>query len=183
MKETGERLNHLILKILDVDAIESKKMNMVSESLNLSQIFEHVATRFMKEAARKKITISKQISPDVHGLGDKNYLEQILENLISNAIKFSPHNSTIYLSLEKNGKQVVFEIKDEGPGLTDQDKQKLFGKYQKLSARPTGGESSTGLGLSITKKFVEAMKGKIWCESENNKGASFFVALPDQEAG
>ena len=70
------------------------------------------------------------------------------------------------------------EIKDEGPGLTESDKKMLFGKYQKLSAKPTGNETSTGLGLSIVKKFVEAMQGRIWCESQAGNGASFFVAFP-----
>ena len=77
-----------------------------------------------------------------------------------------------------NEQDVVVEVKDEGPGLTDDDKLKLFSKYQKLSARPTGSESSTGLGLSIVKKFVESMKGQIWCESEAGNGASFFVKFP-----
>jgi signal transduction histidine kinase len=67
------------------------------------------------------------------------------------------------------------EVRDEGPGLTEEDKKKLFGKYQRLSAMPTGNESSTGLGLSIVKKFVDVMNGEIWCESEHGKGASFFV--------
>ncbi|MCS6833226.1 MAG: ATP-binding protein, partial [Flammeovirgaceae bacterium] len=71
-------------------------------------------------------------------------------------------------------------IADEGPGLTEEDKKKLFQKYQKLSARPTAGEKSTGLGLSIAKKYVEAMGGKIWCESEYGKGATFFLAFPFQ---
>ena len=76
---------------------------------------------------------------------------------------------------------MLAEVNDEGPGLSEEDKRKLFGKYQKLSARPTGNESSTGLGLSIVKKFVEAMNGRIWCESELGSGASFFVALELQK--
>ncbi len=177
MKQTAERLNILILKILDVDAIESKQMNLNLEPANLSAIVEELTNRFAQEATNKNLTISKQIPADLYALADKNYYEQVLENLLSNAIKFSPQNLKVFVSLHLSGNQVVLEIKDEGPGLSAQDQQKLFGKYQKLSARPTGGETSTGLGLSITKKFVEAMGGKIWCESELNKGASFFVAL------
>ena len=177
MKETVHRLNQLIIKILDVEAIESKKINLKIESLNLSEILETVITRHSKDAANKNISIEKQIPGEIYGIADKNFIEQVLENLLSNAVKFSPPGCRVYVSLLAAANKVRFEIKDEGPGLTDEDKQKLFGKFQKLSARPTGGESSTGLGLSITKKFVEAMHGKIWCESETGKGARFMVEL------
>jgi signal transduction histidine kinase len=73
---------------------------------------------------------------------------------------------------------VRFEIQDEGPGLTDEDKQKLFGFFQRLSARPTGGESSHGVGLAITKRVVDLHNGKIWAESELGKGTTFIVELP-----
>ena len=78
-------------------------------------------------------------------------------------------------------KKVRCEVKDEGPGLTEEDKAKLFGKFARLSAQPTGGEHSTGLGLSIVKKMAEAMGGTVWCESEYGHGASFFVELPATE--
>ena len=66
-------------------------------------------------------------------------------------------------------------MRDEGPGLSEEDKKRVFGKFARLSAKPTGGEDSTGLGLSIVKKIVEAMKGEVWCESELGNGASFIV--------
>ena len=73
---------------------------------------------------------------------------------------------------------VRIEIQDEGEGISAEDMKRLFGKFARLSARPTGGEHSTGLGLSIVKKMVEAMNGKVWCESEVGKGATFIVELP-----
>jgi two-component system sensor histidine kinase/response regulator len=82
------------------------------------------------------------------------------------------------LSPKKNGDAIVCEIKDQGPGLTEEDMKKVFGKFARLSARPTGGEHSTGLGLSIVKRLAESMKGKVWCESIHGQGASFFVGLP-----
>ena len=106
---------------------------------------------------------------------DANYIDQVIENLLSNAIKFSPSNKNIYIHVSVTDTNALCEIRDEGPGLSEDDKKKLFSKYQKLSAKPTGNETSTGLGLSIVKKFVEAMNGEIWCESEIEKGASFFV--------
>lgn len=76
---------------------------------------------------------------------------------------------------------IRIEIQDEGPGLTEDDMKKMFGKFARLSAQPTAGEHSTGLGLSIVKKLVEAMNGKVWCESEPGKGATFIVELPSAE--
>jgi len=77
----------------------------------------------------------------------------------------------------KNDKFVRCEIQDEGPGLSSEEQNKLFGKFTRLSPKPTGGENSTGLGLFIAKKLLETMKGKVWCESEDGKGATFIITL------
>ena len=106
---------------------------------------------------------------------DKSLIVQIIDNLLSNAIKFSNHNSNVFVTLRDEDQTIRFEIYDEGPGIMEEDKPQLFQKFQKLNARPTDGESSTGLGLSIVKKYVEAMKGKVWYESEFGKGAKFIV--------
>jgi len=177
MDQSVVRLNEMIAKILDVEAIESRKLNLKMERVNLSEVLTCVADRYVNDAAKKNITIHRDIALDVFAQADKNYAEQVLENLVSNAIKFSPFDLSVHINLRKDGGAPVCEVKDHGPGLSEDDKKKLFGKYQKLSARPTGNEISTGLGLSIVKKFVEAMDGEIWCESELGKGASFFVNL------
>ena len=105
----------------------------------------------------------------------KSYIYSIIYNLISNAIKFSGRDSKIYVTLKRNESKIRFEVKDEGPGISKEDKPKLFQKFQKLEARPTDGENSTGLGLSIVKKYVEAMGGLVWCESEQGHGSTFTV--------
>ncbi|HTH57107.1 MAG TPA: ATP-binding protein [Cyclobacteriaceae bacterium] len=177
MDQSVMRLNEMIAKILDVEAIESRKLNLKIERINLSEVLMAVADRYVNDAAKKNIIIHRSIAFDVFAQADKSYTEQVLENLISNAIKFSPFDRSVHINLIQKGTKPVCEVKDHGPGLSEEDKKKLFGKYQKLSARPTGNEISTGLGLSIVKKFVEAMEGEIWCESELGKGASFFVNL------
>ena len=90
-------------------------------------------------------------------------------------VQFSNHNSKVSVTLKDENQKIRFEIDDEGPGIMEEDKPRLFQKFQKLRARPTDGESSTGLGLTIVKKYVEAMKGKVWCESEFGNGAKFIV--------
>ena len=114
-------------------------------------------------------------SNDPAGINGLTNATQVFENLISNAIKFSPPHKAVKVILAKDNGKARAEIIDEGPGLTEEDKKKVFGKFQRLSAKPTGGEHSTGLGLSIVKKYVEAMNGKVWCESEHGKGANFIV--------
>jgi signal transduction histidine kinase len=169
-----KRMNDMIVKILDVRAIESKTLNLNLQVVEVGNFVEKLVVRF-KELSDKKgidLVLNKKASRvEV----DLNYFNQVIENLISNAIKFSPNNKQIVINVSNSGKTTRLEVVDQGPGLTADDHKRIFGKYQRLSAKPTGGESSTGLGLSIAKKYVEAMNGKIWCESEEGKGAKFIV--------
>ena len=118
-----------------------------------------------------------KLEEEVFVLANHAYLPQVIENLLSNAIKFSPEEKNIHINLTVRSGRAQFEVQDEGPGLTTADKEVLFQKYQILSAQPTGGEDSTGLGLSIVKKYMDAMKGRVWCDSEEGRGASFFISF------
>jgi signal transduction histidine kinase len=177
IEKSASRLTALIAKILDVEAIESKDLNLVIERFDLSELLKLLVERYSISAKEKSIKLVAGFDDDVLIKADKVYTMQIFDNLLSNAIKFSSSNKNIFVSIRKEKDHFITEIKDEGPGISEDDMKKLFGKYQKLSARPTGNESSTGLGLSIVKKFVEAMNGQIWCESKFGDGASFFVSL------
>jgi signal transduction histidine kinase len=179
MEKSSGRLSDMIAKILDVEAIESKNLNLTLEETELSAILHSLVERYSRAAQEKKIKLITNVPASVNALVDRGYTEQVFENLLSNAIKFSPYEKDIFITLSTQNSKAICEIRDEGPGITEEDKKKLFGKYQKLSAKPTGNETSTGLGLSIVKKFVEAMQGQIWCESEAGNGASFFVSFPD----
>ncbi|HEY5748832.1 MAG TPA: ATP-binding protein [Chryseolinea sp.] len=171
------RLDDMIVKILDVDAIDAQQLNVKIEAVDLSAMCSAVADRFSVDALRKRISIVRKIDPEIYVRADKDYLEQVIENLLSNAIKFSPFERQVFVSLQAWDDRVTCEIRDQGPGLSEEDKKKLFGKYQKLSARPTDHEPSTGLGLSIVKKFIVAMNGDIACESEPGKGACFSISF------
>ncbi len=177
IKDSGLRLTGMISKILNVKAIEQRFSNIKLERINLSEAVKSVSKQFENQAKAKQLQLHTDIASGVMIQAENTYIPQVLENLISNAIKFSPVDKNIFVNLSSKNGVTQLEVRDEGPGLTDKDKQKLFGKFQKLSAQPTGDEDSTGLGLSIVKNFVEAMKGKIWCESDYGKGASFFVSF------
>ena len=118
---------------------------------------------FKIQSDNKKIKIVADLEEVVASL-DRSLMVQIIDNLLSNAIKFSNHHTTVHINLKGENETIRFEIEDEGPGISKEDMPHLFQKFRKLNARPTDGESSTGLGLSIVKKYVEAMKGKVWCE-------------------
>ncbi|GAA4847026.1 ATP-binding protein [Algivirga pacifica] len=180
IRESIHRQQDMITQILDVSALEAKKSNAKIKRVNLGKLLIDITDRFTLTAEKKSIALAQDIdsSDETEAMIDENYIVQIFQNLISNAIKFSPENTTITVSLKQEGEHLTASVKDQGPGLTEEDLDKVFGKFQKLSARPTGGEHSTGLGLSIVKKLVENLDGKVWCESVYGNGASFMVQLP-----
>ncbi len=169
-----KRMNEMIEKILDIKAIESQLIKFDMQNFDMGKEIHEIIDQFSVRANQKYLHIHKDLKKAAVQL-DKNYFRQIAENLISNAIKFSPNNRNIYISTAQvNGKSWL-EIRDEGPGFTEEDRKKMFGKFQKLSARPTGDESSTGIGLSIVKKYVQAMEGEIKVESDHGKGSTFRI--------
>lgn len=177
MDTSANRLNEMIAKILDVKAIEEKKLNINLEQVNLSALARECTRRYSLTADEKGIKLEEDIAEEVYAEIDQGFITQALENLLSNALKFSESNTAVNFKLVRKKGNVLIAVSDQGPGITEEDKEKLFKKFQKLSAQPTGNETSTGLGLSIVKKFVEAVGGEIWCESEAGKGATFFVKL------
>ena len=180
---SASRLTTMIGKILDVERIESKDLKLVLENINFADAANSVAEMFQVLASDKQIRINCSAQEVVLVSADKGYLNQVIENLVSNAIKFSPVGKNIYIDVSSKNGSALLQVRDEGPGITDSDKQKLFKKYQKLSALPTGNESSTGLGLSIVKRFVDSMGGEIWCESVYGEGTSFFVKFSRVNSG
>jgi len=174
IEKSINRMNDMINRLLDIRKIEDKISKLKLEKVNLRKIIREVNNNLSNEIDRKRISLSVE-AEELYAKVDPDYAAQVFENLISNAIKFSPPHKAVKVILAKDNGKARAEIIDEGPGLTDEDKKKVFGKFQRLSAKPTGGEQSTGLGLSIVKKYVEAMNGKVWCESEQGKGANFIV--------
>lgn len=175
-----DRMAEMIQRTLDERAIEAKKTAIKLEPVNVCEVVNSVANAFMSKAAQKQLLLECQeyLSEGSEGLWvrlDKQYLIQVMENLISNALKYSPQGKKVWITLHNNQGKARVAIKDQGPGISSEDKPKLFRKFQKLSARPTAGESSTGLGLSIVKKYVDLMKGRVWCETPEEGGSVFWV--------
>jgi two-component system sensor histidine kinase/response regulator len=138
-----------------------------------------VVRQYEPTARAKQIDLRTFLPSDGHlfAEADPHALAQVLDNLVSNAIKFSPLGREVVVTVRSTGGKMEFQVRDRGPGLTDEDKIKLFGRYARLSARPTGGEPSTGLGLSIARKLTQAMGGELVCESKTGQGATFTLRL------
>jgi len=179
IKDAAKRLNQMISKILNFDSIDGNSIKILKETVRINVLTNEVVVNLRQTAAQKNIRIQMIKSPDdIQVITDHLFLTQIMENLISNAIKFSQPNTEVTITVKSEQNFAIISIKDQGPGLTDEDKELVFTKYQKLSAKPTQGESSTGLGLSIVKRFVDQLQGKVWVESKHGEGSTFFVALP-----
>lgn len=181
---TSSYMFSIISNLLDINALESGKITVTLAPCDVTELVRFVTDNYRQRAANKSIELLC-ISPNspITALADPHRLREVLENLVSNAIKFSPQHRSIEVDVStvqnSHDKTVVqISVRDHGPGISPDDMKKLFGKFQKLHARPTDGEDSTGLGLSIVKKLVELMDGNVWCESILGDGATFFVELP-----
>jgi two-component system sensor histidine kinase/response regulator len=154
-------------------------LNLKTESISLKDAASRVVQQHREAAKRKQLVLQTFLEEDGALVqADLAALNQVLDNLVSNAIKFSPPGKQIRLTVCPPGARYVeCQVQDEGPGFTENDKTRMFCRYSRLSARPTGGEPSTGLGLSIVKKLVLAMQGELACESTAGGGATFTFRL------
>jgi signal transduction histidine kinase len=174
----GERMLHLIKNLLDANAIEQGRFTSNINRCDLQALVHEVIENNLPTAARKDIRLQLESDTTCWAMTDLNATTQILDNLISNAVKYSPLNKTVHIRTRASNGIVEVSVRDEGPGISAEEQTKLFQKFTRLSARPTGGESSNGLGLSIVKRLAEAMHGSVRCESTPGEGASFTLQLP-----
>ena len=178
INDTSNNMLNLVNELLDVTSIESGKFDVYVEPGPLAQLLEERITICQTMAPKKNIRIHTAFEEISEALFDKKRISQVVDNLISNAIKFSAADTDIHILLEQEGEMAKVSVRDQGPGVSEEDRIKLFGEFQKLSARPTGGEASTGLGLSIVKKILDAHNGNIWVDSKPGEGAAFIFTLP-----
>lgn len=182
IKNGCDRMFVLVENLLDINRLESGRIDFKSQFVDLRNPLYEVVERYKDPAAKKDITLTLNEAGTVClSYVDESAITQIFDNLISNAVKYTYPGKSIDVTIsvvktaDDNGLIRVM-VKDEGQGLTQDDKQKIFGKFAKLSAKPTGEEHSTGLGLSIVKKLIEAMNGTIRAESEGKDQGTTFIA-------
>jgi len=180
IEDAGQSVVTLLNELLDVSAINNGKGGLCREPVALPCLLRNLSQLFRGEAARKRIELTVEMEkalPDI--IGDRQKLRQVADNLISNALKFTPAEGRVRVGCRSlPGDRVILDIEDNGPGIPEGEKDRLFKEFGKTSNRPTGGEKSTGLGLSICKGIVEAHKGTIDFENLPEGGVCFSVILP-----
>ena len=175
---TSDELLTLVNDLLDVAQIESGTLDLRREHRDVGKLVNERLVHLGPTAVRKNIEIKFETQGAITANIDSARFSQVIDNLISNAIKFSPAGTNVYVFVDSALASVRFAVQDEGPGITDADRENLFKNFQKLSARPTAGEKSTGLGLAIAHKIVDSHGGSIIVERGAKGGAKFVVSIP-----
>jgi len=175
---TSRNMLAMINDLLDISRIESGKLKVSQKPGSFNKLILERIRIISLQATKKHITIHKELLDTPEILFDPQRLGQAVDNLISNAIKFAPIGSSVYLNLHQDEDTVKFSVSDEGPGIPSEEQHLLFSEFHRLSIQPTGGETSTGLGLAIAKKIIEAHGGFIEFESQEGLGSTFSLILP-----
>lgn len=182
LNDINAQTNHMLSlldDLLDVTLIEAGKLSLQLQPLDLGQFLTEIVQRHAMMAGPKGTQVVLEQVPPALAKADPVHLRQVVDNLISNAVKYSPPASRVTVAVERNSAGWRINVTDQGPGITEADRQNLFKDFARLSAQPTGGEKSVGLGLAISRRVVEAHGGQIGVDSLPGQGANFWFTLPD----
>lgn len=182
LNDINAQTNHMLSlldELLDVTMIEAGKLSLQLQPVDLGQFLSEVVQRHAMMAGPKGTQVVLEQVPPGLAKADPVHLRQVVDNLISNAVKYAPPGSRVTVAVGRNSAGWRINVTDEGPGITEADRQNLFQDFARLSAQPTGGEKSVGLGLAISRRVVEAHGGHIGVDSVPGQGANFWFTLPD----
>jgi len=167
----------MIRNLMDYQKLEGNGIELNPETINLSTIVGTLARNYKVLAEKKNIQLHLDILPAMMVHADKYCLHRVLDNLLSNALKFSSESKNVFIKAHDDGLCINVAVRDEGPGISEEDRAKLFRKYQTLSANPTAGETATGLGLALAKTLADKMKAELSCISELGQGSIFTLKI------
>ncbi len=175
----SDEIIQMVSDLLDSSVIERQEVKLDKKSLPVRELIESTLADFSELSSRKEQKLRVEVSGEPQICVDPARMKQVMVNLVSNALKYSPPQSEIVVSAaEENGKARV-SVRDHGPGLSRDERVLIFDTFTKVKKPTTGGEGSTGLGLSISKSLIELNGGKIWAESDGvGKGSTFVIELP-----
>jgi two-component system phosphate regulon sensor histidine kinase PhoR len=174
-----DSLSQLINDLLDISRIESGRVEMKIENIDLRKILEALADLFAPQLKEKQIQFLQEIPPDITTVAaDINQLQRVFINLVSNSLKFTPANGKIKVQAKKINNCVQIDVQDTGLGISEKNLNKIFEEFYREDNEINQNVKGTGLGLSLVKYIIEAHKGKIWVNSKLNQGATFSFSLP-----
>lgn len=175
----ANRMNELISTLLNITRIESGSITVAPKDVGIQHIAEEVIKELQHTANAKNIALSLDVhckDSTVHT--DVLILKEIITNLVSNAIKYTPDNGSVIITLSTKGKWLITSVKDSGLGIPRESQEQIFTKFYRAQNVVRRETSGTGLGLYLVKGLTEQLGGKIWFESEENKGSTFYLSLP-----
>jgi len=179
IQSTSRQMMDLLTELLDVSRIESGLAASHITTVNVHELLQECISTNKAHADKKQIHLNYSLTDTTMTINcDRFQINQILNNLISNAIKYSYAGTPVEVIVEQNSASTIFHVQDQGQGIPEQEHKKLFDAFTRTSVRSTGGEASTGLGLNIVKKLIEGHGGKIWLKSDIGKGSTFSFSIP-----
>jgi signal transduction histidine kinase len=182
INKDAQRLNRMINEMLDLDRMESGRMTIHPERIDLNAVIDDVADRVRPNAPNHTLTLDLQ--PDLPQIqADRDRMTQVASNLLNNAVKYSPTGGRITITTRADGDQLRFEVRDEGLGIPPDALETIFERYSRVDSQATKDIQGTGLGLPIVRQIVQLHGGKVWAESELGRGSVFHVVLPLAGAG
>jgi signal transduction histidine kinase len=181
IKSDSREIYRLIINLLDWSRLQTDRMEFKSVEYNYKTQVEGIISLFKSTALKKNIEIQNLITEETVVFADKTMVHSVTQNLLSNALKFTPINGSIKIGCKKYDNQLEIMIKDNGVGISKENLEKIFRLDSNLTTKGTEGEKGTGLGLLICKEMIEKNNGKIWIESEVGKGTTFHFTLPTIE--
>lgn len=179
IRDATKRLTQMVDHLISDAMADAFDITIRREPVDIAALVMEIAETNRPSASNKQQTIDVSSPPERTTMCDADRMREAIDNLVSNAIKYSPIGGKIGLTVAYEGDHVLIHVADKGPGLSPEDLGRLFGRFQRLSAKPTGGESSTGLGLSIVKRIVDMHGGKVTANSAGTgEGSTFTISLP-----
>ena len=176
--DSSKEMSSLIQGILDVSKLETGEMSVSPEPLNAAQLLRDLSERFAVRAEQIGVRLSfVSESDDIMLQADRELLSRVLQNLLANALKHTGEGTNVTLSAKRDGNRVVLAVKDDGPGIPPEYRDKIFDKFFQVESRKKGKMYGVGLGLAFCKMAVDAQGGRIWVESIEGKGATFKLSL------
>jgi len=168
----------LLNNLMEWSSAQTGRIGFNPENIDLGSILNEVIGLLRDTATKKNILIFNSVSANTAIKADKHMLSSILRNLISNSIKFTNKGGTVIVQADKNAKEILISVSDNGVGMTNKMLSELFRSEVLVSTKGTDNENGSGLGLELCKEFVEKHGGKIWAESEPDKGSTFYFTIP-----